>query len=142
MGTLRELMDGYYRAMDCEGLDAVSGYWSATCEFAAPGARGRGPDVIKGWIQVSLDALPDATHTVTSSLEVADMIALELIAEGTHTGPLRLPTGEVPPTGRTLRLPISVFIRLQNGVFTSYRIYFDTADFLGQLGLMPAAVTV
>jgi hypothetical protein len=141
MGQLRELMDAYYRTMDTKGLDAVSAYWSAKCEFAAPGARGSGPDLIKGWIQVFLDGNPDVTHTVTSSLEVDDMIALELMAGGTNTRPLRLPTGEIPPTGKAWTLPLCVVIRLQDGVFTSYHIYVDMADFLRQIGLMPVAVT-
>jgi ketosteroid isomerase-like protein len=141
MGQLRELMDGYYRTMDSKGLDAVSAYWSANCEFAAPGARGSGPDVIRGWIRVFLDASPDAKHTVTTSVEVGDVIALELMAGGSNTRPLRLPTGEIPPTGKAWRLPVCVVIRLRDGVFTSYHIYADMADYLGQIGLTPVAVT-
>jgi ketosteroid isomerase-like protein len=126
--------------MDSEGLDAVSAYWSANCEFAAPGARGSGPDLIKGWIQVFLDATPDAQHMVTTSVEVADMIAVELMVVGTHTEPLRLPTGEVPPAGKAFSLPACVVIRLRDGVFTSYHIYFDMANFLGQIGTQLGAL--
>jgi predicted ester cyclase len=141
MGELRETIDAYYRALDNEGPEAGAPYWSANCDFAAPGARGRGPDFIRGFIQVFYEGNPDLKHTVTSSVELGDTIALEVTVEGTNTGPLRLPAGEVPPTGKAWRLPACVMFRVQDGVFKSYHIYLDMADFLAQIGLMPEAVT-
>ena len=141
VSQLRRITDAYYRALDKRGPDAVAAYWTPNCDFAAPGARGRGPDFIRSYIQVFYDGNPDLKHTVIKSVEVGDLIVLELTAGGTNTGPLRLPTGEVPPTGSAWRLPVCVMLRVQNGVFLSYHSYFDMADFIGQIGLMPLALT-
>ena len=138
MGRLRELMDRYYRTLDTEGVDALHRYWSTTCEFAAPGARGRGPDLIRGWIRIFCDANPGYLHTVIDSVEGGDTIALELMVEATFTAPLRLPAGDISPTGKAWRLPICVVVRFGAGVFTSYHIYFDTGDLLREMGVTVA----
>jgi ketosteroid isomerase-like protein len=142
MGQLRRLVDDYYRTLGTRGLQAAGAYWGLNCEFAAPGARGRGAEFISSYIEPFYLASPDLRHTVTSSVEAGDTIALEVAAEGTNTGPLRLPTGEIPATGRPWRVPGCVMIRMNEGRFMSYHIYFDMAEFLGQLELMPLALTV
>ena len=138
MGRLRELMDGYYRTLDTEGVDALRPYWSTMCEFTAPGARGHGPDLIQGWIRIFCDANPGYRHVVTDSVEVGDTIALELMVEATFSAPLRLPSGDITPTGKAWSLPVCVVIRFGDGVFTSYHIYFDTADLLREMGVTGA----
>ena len=140
MGRLRDLMDGYYRILDTQGPEAVSRYWSATCEFAAPGARGRGPEFIRDYIQVFYEGSPDLRHTVGRSVEAGSTITLEFEAHGSNTGSLRLPTGEVPATGREWKVSACVVVRVRDGMFTSYHIYFDMADFLAQLDLLPFAL--
>jgi hypothetical protein len=142
MGRLRDLMDTYYRTLDTEGLGAASAYWGVNCEFAAPGARGRGAEFISGYIQTFYDASPDLNHRVTTSVEAGNTIALEVTAEGTNSRPLRLPTGEVPPAHKAWRVPVSVVIRLHEGRFASYHVYFDMMEFLGQLEVTPIALTV
>ena len=142
MGPLRRLMDTYYRTLDAQGLDAASAYWGPNCEFAAPGARGRGAEFISGYLQTFYIASPDLKHSVTSSVEAGNTIALEIVAEGTNTGPLRLPTGDVPPTNKSWRVRVSVMIVVHGGRFASYHINFDMAEFLGQLGMVPVELTV
>ena len=140
MGRLRELMDGYYRTLDTQGPEAASWYWSPTCDFAAPGAGGRGPEFIRDYIQVFYDGSPDLRHTVRRSVEVGSTITVELEAHGTNTGLLRLPTGEAPPTGREWKVTACVVVQVRDGMFTSYHVYFDMADFLAQLDLLPFAL--
>jgi predicted ester cyclase len=140
MGRLRDLMDGYYRTLDTQGLEAASRYWSPTCEFTAPGMRGRGPEFIRDYIQVFYDGSPDLRHTVRRSVETGSTITLELEAHGSNTGSLRLPIGEVPPTGREWKVSVCVVVQVRDGVFSSYHIYFDMADFLAQIDLLPFAL--
>jgi predicted ester cyclase len=140
MGRLRDLMDGYYRTLDTQGLEAASRYWSPTCEFTAPGMRGRGPEFIRDYIQVFYDGSPDLRHTVRRSVETGSTITLELEAHGSNTGSLRLPIGEVPPTGREWKVSVCVVVQVRDGAFSSYHIYFDMADFLAQIDLLPFAL--
>ena len=120
-----------------QGPDWVSWYWSANCEFTAPGVRGRGPEFIRDYIQVFYEGSPDLRHTVRRSFETGSTITLELEAHGSNTGSLRLPTEEVPPTGREWKVSACVVVQVRDGTFSSYHIYFDMADFLAQLDLLP-----
>ena len=55
---------------------------------------------------------------------------------GTHSGNLRTPNGEIPATGNTVVSSYALVVRVENDRFTSFHIYFDVAELLGQLGLM------
>lgn len=55
---------------------------------------------------------------------------------GTHTGTLRSPAGDIPPTGKTVVSRYAAVSRVEDGRIISFHMYFDLADVLGQLGLM------
>lgn len=55
---------------------------------------------------------------------------------GTHTGTLRGPAGEIPPTGRVLDAPFAVVYGFEESKITSVHLYFDQAELLSQLGVM------
>ena len=56
---------------------------------------------------------------------------------GTHTGTLRGPGGELGATGRTLSAPFTGVYECEEGKITSFHLYFDQAELLGQLGPAP-----
>jgi steroid delta-isomerase-like uncharacterized protein len=56
-------------------------------------------------------------------------------ATGTHTGTLRGPAGEIPPTGRTATVDFCGVYEFEEGKITSYHLYFDQAEMLSQLGI-------
>jgi ketosteroid isomerase-like protein len=76
---------------------------------------------------------------VLTTVEAQDTVALELEITGTHTAPLAGPGGELSPTGREIRLRVANIWRVRDGRVTSYRVYFDQATFMAQLGLVPGA---
>jgi limonene-1,2-epoxide hydrolase/heme-degrading monooxygenase HmoA len=59
----------------------------------------------------------------------------EFRAAGTHSGPLRGPAGEIPATGRNAQVDMCGVYEFDDGKITSFRLYFDQAELLGQLGL-------
>ncbi len=59
----------------------------------------------------------------------------EFRATGTHSGALRGPAGEVPATGRTVTVDMCGVYECEEGKITSFHLYFDQAELLGQLGL-------
>jgi heme-degrading monooxygenase HmoA/limonene-1,2-epoxide hydrolase len=61
----------------------------------------------------------------------------EFRAGGTHSGVLRGPAGEIPATGRRARVDMCGVYEFDEGKITSFRLYFDQAQLLGQLGLTP-----
>jgi predicted ester cyclase len=56
---------------------------------------------------------------------------------GTHTGVMRTPAGEVPPTGRRVKFGWMALYEFAGDELASEHLYFDQAELLGQLGLMP-----
>ncbi len=58
---------------------------------------------------------------------------------GTHTGTLRGPAGEIAATGRAVDAGFCGVYEFDEGKITSVHLYFDQADMLTQLGVMPGA---
>ena len=79
-----------------------------------------------GWTgSVWQDAFPDRAIRNVSLVAYGDQAVLEGTSEGTQTAPLRTPAGEIPATGRT----VIVLNTVDDGLFTSFRLYFDQLDF-------------
>jgi predicted ester cyclase len=126
--------DDAFNAHDIEARLAAS---SDDTELVMPGGirvRGRKQADL---LRVFWEALPDATVTWENHVESGPMIAGEGVLAGTHSGPLRTPHGEIPPSGRQVRLPYAFVRRVEDGVITSEHLYWDQMEFLGQLGALP-----
>ena len=83
-------------------------------------------------------AFPDA-HVDVHGLHVVDDVAVEEgTFTGTHDGVLHSPTGDVPPTGRPVRIGYIQVLRFRDGKHVSFKLMFDRLSMLEQLGLVPA----
>jgi steroid delta-isomerase-like uncharacterized protein len=82
-------------------------------------------------------SFPDGRIEITTLVADDRRVAVEYTGQGTHTGPFRTPTGEVPPTGRRLQLQLSDFLEIESGKVVRSRSYFDSASMMRQLGLLP-----
>ncbi|MFQ5890840.1 MAG: ester cyclase [Gemmatimonadota bacterium] len=91
-------------------------------------------DLWRGWAK----ALPDSRATFEDPFVDGDTVVLPLTWRGTHTGPLPLPDGEIPPTGKRIALRSCQVIRIRGGKAISMRQYFDMLTLLSQLGVAPA----
>jgi len=58
-------------------------------------------------------------------------------ATGTHTGTLRGAAGDIPATGKTAVSRFCGVYEFDEGKITSFHLYFDQAELLRQLGLIP-----
>ena len=56
-------------------------------------------------------------------------------APGTHDGPLRTPTGEIPSTGRSIELEVVEVIGIRAGKIAAISNYWDSATLMRQLGV-------
>jgi predicted ester cyclase len=86
------------------------------------------------------DAFPD-NAVEASAFGDGEQAAEEGRFVGTHTGTLRTPGGDLPPTGRTVDVPYALIFRVTNGKVTFVRLYFDQVELLTQLGLIPELAT-
>ena len=80
-------------------------------------------------------AFPDATGTVTNSVEVGDTIIQEVTWSGTHTGPLVTPDGEIPATGNRQTTPAVIVSEYEGDQLKTSRHYFDLMGLMAQLGV-------
>ncbi len=98
-----------------------------------PGAEG-----YKQFVKFFAEAFPDSTVEITNLFATEEQVVLEYTGHGTNTGPLHLPMGDIPATGRWAELWLCDVIQVRNGKVVSYHSYYDTMTLLQQLGLVPA----
>jgi steroid delta-isomerase-like uncharacterized protein len=137
MGEALEAAKRADDAFNAHDVDARLAVNSDDTELVMPGGmklRGREQaDVLRSF----WEALPDATITWENHVESGSMIAGEGVITGTHSGPFRTPQGEIPPSGRQVRLPYAFVRRVERGKIASEHLYYDQMEFLQQLAAMP-----
>jgi steroid delta-isomerase-like uncharacterized protein len=131
---VRIVFEGF-NARDVERIAAICAD-DFTLEDIPAGLTLRGPDGMRLWLQTWIDAAPDARLEVARIFGEGDWVATEHHGTATHTGPLRTPTGEIPPTGRALDLWFSENFEVRDGKLRRMRAYYDGAAFMRQLGLL------
>lgn len=62
-------------------------------------------------------------------------VAAEFYGVGVHEGPLATPNGEIPPTGRSTRIPFCDIHEIKDGKVISTRRYWDLLGANASLGI-------
>jgi predicted ester cyclase len=96
-----------------------------------------GPEQLRPFLQVQLEAFPNGRHTVRSVIEQGSAAAMELVFMGEHTGPYRTPSGAIPPSGRHVAFESVDLVQVEAGRIKSWRTYLDTASMMTQIGASP-----
>ena len=66
----------------------------------------------------------------------ANLVIVELTLNGTHKGPLALPVGTIPATGKVMKTPCCDVFHIENGKVRSFHCYTAGTIMLGQLGVL------
>lgn len=121
-----------------KNLDAWLGYYSDKSVFDVPGGvHLEGLDGAQMFWGGYQNAFPDNRVVERRLFGQEGQVLLEGVFEGTHTGPLPTPDGQmVEPTNRPVRVPFCLIYLVENGVITGHTLYFDQLEMLTQLGLM------
>lgn len=135
MGDARNIVERALNAMQ----DVTDELYGDDCEFISPGGTLRGREAIRGVRATFARAFPDSRIAVTNAVESGDWVTVEHVWTATQTGPLASPSGEVPPTNKTVRLRSCLVAQVRDGKIRAWHVYFDQVDFLSQLGLAGAA---
>ena len=123
-----------WNARDRQGWVAL---FDEGAEFVASGGmRASGPAGAELFYDAWTGAFPDRVIDDAIIFGTSDQAAEDARFTGTHTGTLPTPNGDVPPTGKTLVARYAVISRVENGKIASFRVFFDVADVMAQLGLM------
>lgn len=97
----------------------------------------KGRDAVRSMIEGILRAFPDMTwEQVGDPIEAGGRAALVMAVRGTNDGPLSMPAGEVPPTGKAISFETAVLWTIgSDGLIVEERSYFDATGVAAQLGL-------
>ena len=139
--TAREVFErgtNTFNAHDIQGFRAVL---ADDVVFEAPGVRGLGKAACAEFFGSWFSAFPDAQVEVNNVGIFDDIAVEEGTFTGTHHGVLPGPAGDIPPTGRSLRLDYIQVIRFRDCKHSSFHLVFDRLQMLEQLGLMPGTGT-
>ena len=81
-------------------------------------------------------AFPDMHRELYRVFVSGDTVIVELALQGTHKGPLALPFGSIPPTGKKMDAPCCDVFRLKDGKIQSFNCYPSGTVIMGQLGVL------
>ena len=87
-------------------------------------------------------AFPDERGTVVAAYANGDTVAIELVWEGTHSGPMATPDGrELPPSDKRFTVKSVEVIETEDGKIKVLRHYFDLMTILQQIGAVDEVET-
>ncbi|MGI8746745.1 MAG: ester cyclase [Deinococcus sp.] len=133
----RRLMDAF-NAGEWEGVRAIA---APDMVYEEPPTQRRTQGVedyirlCQGW----REAFPDCTGDIRRSMTSGDTMVQEVSWEGTHTGPLQTPGGNIPATGKHFRVEAVIWSLLEGDRFMEIRHHLDIFSMFQQLGLIPTA---
>ncbi len=139
MAILTKLAENVQKAWDNKDMTALVQLYAEDATMVMPGEPEpiQGREAIKNNQAAFLRAMPDMTIKFTTILIQGNHIAFEGIFEGTFTGPLASPEGDIPPTGRSVKAGFAFIAKVNaDGLIEEDRTYFDNLDFMKQLGLI------
>jgi steroid delta-isomerase-like uncharacterized protein len=100
------------------------------------GVTYRGAKELGRTVEVYARAFPDMHRELHAFYVVGDTVVVELALQGTHKGPLELPIGIIPATGKKMNAPCCDVFQLTNGKIKSFNCYPSGTVVLSQLGVL------
>lgn len=89
-------------------------------------------------VEIYAKAFPDMHRELLEVYpkEEDNLVVVELTLNGTHNGPLELPSGTIPATGKRINTPCADIFHLENGKVKSFHCYTAATILLGQIGVL------
>ncbi|MGZ3451009.1 MAG: ester cyclase [Polyangiales bacterium] len=132
-------------AFNKRDLDRAISVFANDCEYTEipVGRVFRGPAGMRedlcGWI----DSFSDAQMEITNIVYQGDVVCIECVGRGTHSGPFPDQAGGLlAPTGRRIEAPFIDVLNVRNGKVARGRSFWDHGSILRQLVPMQEATTV
>jgi len=97
----------------------------------ATGQAFRGKDGVAAFYAGLFEAFPDADFDLKTVFVGEEGVVEESVLTGTHQGEWL----GLPPTGKPIKLPLTIVFPMQDGEILGERLYFDLKTLLQQLGL-------
>ena len=90
-------------------------------------------DIITAW-QGWAKAFPDSKATFVREHHTGNIVVLEVVWKGIHSGPLDMPTGTIPASNGALDMPSCQVFEIKDGKVATITQYFDLLTMLRQIG--------
>ena len=139
MGEVKARLERNIEHWNAHDSAAWVGDFSSDAKVVGPGASGSGTEMVRTFYSIWQDAFPDNQVRVIDIFEDGATAILQAEFQGTQTETMNAPEQTIPATGRRVSIPFVVINRFDGGKITQFTLYFDRAELLGQLGLMPAS---
>ena len=97
------------------------------------GRRVEGADAYVELCQGWKAAFPDAVGTIRSAIASGDIVAQEIVWEGTHSGALQTPAGVIEATGNRITVEAATWIRYAGDRVQQVHHYLDVLALLQQI---------
>ena len=94
----------------------------------------RGPDIGETVVNYGT-AFPDMHRELYEVYPTGNIVVVQLALQGTHRGPLKLPGGTIPPTGKRMDGPCCDVFELTDGKVQRFDCYPSGTVILTQLGV-------
>jgi len=140
MDDIKRLVTRTYDAWNARDRDGWLACYNEDITFSGPGGiAGKGFDTGRMFWSLWQDPFPDNVATISTAAAEGNEAIHEAVFTGTHTEIFHLPDGQdIPPTGKRVAFPYTLSLTYSEGKWSSFRLIFDRAELMTQLGLMPA----
>ena len=136
--TAREAFEKGTATFNAHDLDGFTEVLADDVVFTAPGGvHGQGRTACAAFFGSWFAAFPNARVEVEAVHIIGDVAVEEGTFRGTQNGVLQAPTGDIPPTGRSVEVDYIQVLRFRDGKHVSFHLMFDRLAMLEQLGLVP-----
>jgi steroid delta-isomerase-like uncharacterized protein len=96
----------------------------------------RGPGELGKTVEIYARAFPDMHRELYQMYSTGNIVVVQLALQGTHLGPLSLPRGTIPPTGKRMDAPCCDVFEVSNGKIKRFDCYPSGSVVLTQLGVI------
>ena len=100
------------------------------------GVTWQGPASSPSRSRTTTRAFPDMHRELYHVYISGNIVVVQLALQGTHLGPLRLPAGTLPPTGKRMDAPCCDVFELIDGKIKRFDCYPEGSIILTQLGVI------
>jgi steroid delta-isomerase-like uncharacterized protein len=97
----------------------------------------KGTDEILKVAQAWKAAFSDIHGGIGNSSDCGSTALLEITWTGTNDGPIEMPNGTLPATGKRTEFDAAQIFEIENGLVKEFRNYGDFITMLTQLGVIP-----
>ena len=133
-----QLIRDLYQAAEEQDVNKFTALFSEDGVFydVSAGRSYKGHKEIGLTVEIYATAFPDMHRELYDMYVCGDVVTVELSLNGTHKGPLALPAGTIPATGKRMQTPCCDVFRIKDGKVTSFNCYTAATVMLGQLEVL------